>query len=263
MTGIKVFLRESTGFAVLALASVFAISAHAGSILTTGFESPTYTVGAISGQNGWAILNPSASFDTIETTTVKSGSQAAWVIPTGTVQTGMFHADTASGGPIIDLSADLFIASSSTENQWQFAALGAGLAPLIGGIEILPSGQIFGITQTYPVLGTWTRDTFHHVDLLFNFNTQRYSVFLDGISIGSPIQMPFCGDNGPCTSVTPVSEGQFLSFFDVFATLNSNDLGVIDNLSLSSSSSVPEPATYLMIAAGLAAFGVRRRFQRS
>lgn len=61
-----------------------------------------------------------------------------------------------------------------------------------------------------------------------------------------------------CTAGTPISEGQFLSFFDALATINSNDLGAIDNLSLSI---VPKPATYGLTAVALLACALLLRRQ--
>jgi hypothetical protein len=244
------------------------ISAFAGSIFSTGFESPTYTVGNLGSQGGWAEFNPSDSFQTVETGTVNSGLQAVYVgtNQTATAQSGIYHTDTLSGGPLIDLSADLYIFSSTTESGWQFAGTGAvsTLTPFIGGFDLSSTGSlgtsdtIDGITAGFPVLGTFNLNTWNHVDLLFNFTTQTYTLSLNGTVIGS--NLAFCGDNGPCTSGIPIAEGQFSSFFDVFASLTSNDLGVIDNVSLSSVSA-PEPSTYALTGIALLAGAVvlRRR----
>jgi hypothetical protein len=240
-------------------------TAFGGGIYTTGFESPTYTVSPINGQDGWQVFNPGSSFDSVETGFVKSGTQAASVIPVGPNQSGIYHTDTLSGSPLIDLNADLYIASSSSENSWQFAGLGGGLFPFIGGIDIDPSTPgsdlIFGITNqggSFPILGSFSLNAWHNVDLLFNFTNQTYSVSLDGTTLASGLA--FCNDNGPCTTPGTITEGSFSSFFDVFAALNTNDLGAIDNLSLSSVA-VPEPATYGFTGVALlaGAFLLRRR----
>jgi hypothetical protein len=249
-----------------ALASLVfsSIAAFAGSIFSTGFETPTYTTGSLGSQGGWAEFNPSDSFQTVETSTVKSGLQAVYVgtNQTAAAQSGIYHTDTLTGGPLIDLSADLYIFSSTTESGWQFAGTGSGLAPFIGGIDLSSTGSlgtsdtIHGITAGFPVLGTFNLNTWNHLDFLYNFTTQTYTISLNGTVIGS--NLAFCGDNGPCTSGIPIPETQFASFFDVFASITSNDLGVIDNLSLSS---VPEPATYALTGLALLAGAIvlRRR----
>jgi hypothetical protein len=251
---------KSFGFCALAIASL-SISASAASIFSSGFEPPTYSIGNISGQDGWSIFNPPGSFDTVQNSVVKSGAQAAFVgtNQTGSGQSGMFHTDTLTGGPLIDLNADLFIFSSSTESGWQFAGTGGGLAPFIGGFDLTPGGPsdtISAITAGFPTIGVFTLNTWHNVDFLFNFTTQTYTISLDGSALAS--NLAFCTDNGPCTTGGTIAEGSFSSFFDVFASITSNDLGAIDNLSLSS---VPEPATFgltgiVMLAGALA---LRRR----
>jgi hypothetical protein len=244
------------GWIALTLLSLSGVSAYGGVIYSTGFEGPTYTPGNIVGQDGWAEFNPTDSFDAVQTTFVKSGAQAAWVIPVGTsiVQTGMFH-NNSTTGPLIELSADIFLASSSTQNEWQFAGLGAGLTPFLGGIDVFADDSIHLLTAGFAAEGTLSRNVWNHVDLLFNMTTQKYDFSLNGTSVATGVA--FCGDNGPCLGGTVTSYGS--SFFDVFATLNSNDLGAIDNLSLSTvTSGVPEPVSRLLIASGLALVVTRR-----
>lgn len=243
---------------VLVCLAFSSISVFAGSIYSTNFGSDT--LGPIAGQDGWQVFNSGASFDVVENTITNGTAQAAAVVPVGSVQTGMYHTDTASGSPLIDLNADIYIASSSSENQWQFAALGSGLAPFIGGIDLVPTAgptdNILAITAGFANIGSFSLNTWHNVDFLFNFTTQTYTITLDGTVLLA--NAAFCTDNGPCTTGGNIAEGPFLSFFDVFATLNSNDLGVIDNVSLSS---VPEPATYALTGLALlaGAFLLRRR----
>ena len=249
-----------------ALASLIFTStaAFGGQIFSTGFEAPTYTIGAINGQNGWQLYNPAFSLDNVESTLVDSGSQAAWIIPTSAGQSGMYHTDTASGSPLIDLNADLYIASSSTESSWQFAGLGSGLFPFIGGIDLDTNGSgsatdtIYAISNvggSFPAVGSFSLNTWHDVDLLFNFGTQTYSVALDGTTLASGLA--FCNDNAHCTTPGTISEGTFLSFFDVIAGANANDLGAIDNLSLTSVA--PEPASYVLTGIALLAVALLRR----
>jgi PEP-CTERM motif len=119
---------------------------------------------------------------------------------------------------------------------------------------VLSDNTVQLITAGTTNVGSFSRNTWHHVDFQFNFLTQTHTFVLDGTTLGSGV--PFCRDNGPCTlSTTVPSYGN--SFFDVFATLNSNDLGVIDNFSVSNV--VPEPASLLLIASGLALLVTKRR----
>ena len=242
--------------ATIMLLSISAVSANGAVVYSTGFEAPTFTLGNIAGQDGWALFNPLASFNAVQNTFVKSGSQAAWVIPipTSTVQTGMFHSASPTG-PLINLSADIFLASSSSQNDWQFAGLGAGLAPFIGGIDVRADNSIVPITAGFTPAGTLSRDVWNRVDFLFDMTTQKYSFSFNGATVATGVA--FCCDNGPCAGGPVTSYGS--SFFDVFATLNSNDLGAIDNFNLSVNP-VPEPSSLLLIASGLALLMTRRRF---
>ena len=246
-------------FTAITLLSISAVPGYGGVIYSTGFESPAFTLGSINSpsQDGWGSFNPTDSFDAVQNTFVKTGAQAAWVIPvkSSTVQTGMFHSNSTTG-PLIELSADIFIASSSLQNQWQFAGLGSGLAPFIGGIDVYADNSIHLITAGFTSVGTLSRDVWNNVDFIFNMTTQKYSFTLNGVSVATGVA--FCRDNGPCTSVAPVTS-YGTTFFDVFATLNSNDLGAIDNLSLSTINATPEPGSILLMGSGLALVAARRR----
>jgi hypothetical protein len=251
-----------------ALFTVVSLS-YGGSIYFTNFGADS--VGNLVGQDGWAAFNGSSSFANVENAFTDGTPQAAELGPfdTSSVQTGIYHTDTASGSPLIDLNADIYLFSSSQENQWQFAGLaGPSLAPFIGGIDLVPDNPDLGTTDTihaitlgYGAIGTFTLNAWHNVDFLFNFSTQTYTVSLDGVVLAA--NLAFCTDNGPCTTGGTIAEGQFQSFFDVFATLHANagdDLSAVDNWSLSSVDA-PEPATYGLTGLALltGAFLRRRR----
>jgi hypothetical protein len=248
----------SSRFAGLALA-LSSVSAYGGSIYFTNFGSDS--LGNLIGQDGWQATN-GAAFETVENTFTDGTAQGVQVgaFDTSTVQTGMYHTDTASGSPLIDLNADIYLFSSSAENQWQFAALASGLAPFIGGVDLVPTtpdlgttDSIIAITAGFANIGTLTLNTWHNLDFLFNFATQTYTITLDGTALAS--NLAFCTDNGPCTAGGTIAEGQFLSFFDVFATLHANagnDLAGVDNWSISSVA-VPEPSTYALTGMALVA----------
>lgn len=258
---------KSFGAIAFILASL-SVSAYADVIYSTGFESPTFTADTtIAGQDGWSIFNSGSSIDNIENTFPPpfAGAQAAGVLPSGTEQSGIYRTDTATG-PLIDLNAEIYIASTglSQESDWQFAATGevSLLTPFIGGINLVPDtgsvDTIDAITAGGPSIGSFSLNNWNDVDLLFNFTTQTYTISLNGTVLAS--NLAFCGDNNTCAG-EPVTEGAFSSFFDVFATASSNDLGAIDNLSLSSA--VPEPATYGLTGIALLAGALLRRRRRA
>ena len=114
---------------------------------------------------------------------------------------------------------------------------------------------ISSITAGFANLGTLNLNTWNNIDFLFNFATQTYTISLNGTALAS--NLAFCTDNGPCTAGGNIAEGQFQSFFDVFATVHANagdDLAAVDNWSLSSVAvGVPEPATYALTGFALMA----------
>jgi len=242
--------------------AVFALvglsGAQAGVIYSTGFEPPTYTPGPLPGQNGWHSFGPGTP--NVITAPVKSGTQAAGVFGGFASQNGPYHTDP-SGAQFIEVSADIQLASSSAQGAWQFAALGGpGLGPFYSGIDISSTGVIQEITNGFPVVGgPLSRDVWHNVDLKMDFGAKTYSLAIDNILLGSNI--PFCGDNGPCT--TPSVGGYSNVFFDTFGGASFNDSGYIDNVLVQTfSPGVPEPATWAMMLVGFGGIGAAMRSSR-
>jgi hypothetical protein len=231
---------------VVALFTVSSVSAYADYI--TGFEPPTYTVGSLAGQNGWTTFGPGVV--TVETFQVDTGSQAVFVDggSSATGQSGPYHADTA--GPIVDLSADIYLASSSVETSWQFAATGPGLIGYAGGIDIdAGTNAIQLITGDLPFDGTFVRNQWNLVSLLLDYTTQTYTVSINGSALA--VDVPFCGNNSaPCNGATVAAYAD--GFFDTFGGVDgSDDSGYMDNYSVTTVSSVPEPASLLLLGSAL------------
>ncbi len=132
--------RLSFGFiaTALMLVPITTIPARADNY-TTGFESPAYTIGPLAGQNGW--LEFGGTIATVENFFAFAGSQAVFVNGGNAGgQSGPYYPNAMPDvGPLIDLSAELYIASSSSESSWQFAATGPGLVGYIGGIDLTPN----------------------------------------------------------------------------------------------------------------------------
>src|SRR5580704_10407988 len=129
---------------LMALMATIAVpAAFADTVLySTSFENPPFTTGRIAGQDGWNVFGPGIS--TVENSFAKSGSQAVFVDGGTASQSGPYHSDFSTG-PLVDLSADIAIFSSTTQSKWQFAGLGSGLVPFLGGIDVLPDNTIVAI----------------------------------------------------------------------------------------------------------------------
>jgi len=235
---------------LVSLIAALAAPAHADVVLySTGFENPPFTPGAIAGQDGWNVFGPGIS--TVENTFVKSGSQAVFIDGGTASQSGPYHSDSSTG-PLVDLSADIAIFTSTTQTEWQFAGVGPGLVGFLGGINVLPNDQIQLITPGFATLGLFPRATafdstaWHHIDLLFNMLTQQYNVSLDGSTLASNVA--FCGSNAGCSGATVSTYDNGL--FDSFGT--GNDSAYMDNYQVSEAGAVPEPSYVLLL---VAAFG--------
>ena len=190
----------------------------------------------------------------IENTLVKTGLQAVSVNGSVTGQTGPVYAPNFVD-PILDLSADIYIASSSRESEWQFATTGAGGIGFAGGIDINGT-SINAISDSYPVIGSITRDAWHHVDVILNYANQTYTVELDGSTVAA--NLAFCGNNfGVCNGAPVTSMGWDL--FDSFG--GANDLGAMDNFSIAIPT--PEPATITLLGAGVLGLGLLRCRRRA
>jgi hypothetical protein len=245
---------------MLALAAFSAVSAYAD--ITTGFEPPAYTVGALAGQNGWLVFGPGAV--AVENFQVFAGTQAVFVDggSSATSQSGPYFQTTT--GAVVDLSAEIYLASSSTETGWQFASTGTGLFGYAGGIDIYPTANplvsnieaITGSDGGFPVVGTFARNQWNSVNIDLNYTTQTYSIVFNGTTLASDIS--FCGNNsGPCNGAA-VSNVNADEFFDTFAGVSgSDDSGFIDNFS--ATSVVPEPSFYAPLALGLIGLAASRR----
>ncbi|MGA3185756.1 MAG: PEP-CTERM sorting domain-containing protein [Bryobacteraceae bacterium] len=249
-------MRLQLGSALFAAFLVLASrAAYADTVLySTGFETPTFTTGPLNGQNNWSVFGPGTP--TVESSFADTGSQAVFVDGGAASQSGPYYA-ISSSGPLIDLSADIAIFTSSTETEWQFGALGPGLVGYLGGINIEPNGDIYAITAVPSEIGTFTKATafnsaaWQNINLLFDIATQTYSVSLNGTLLASNI--PFCGSNSTCTGANISSFGD--AFFDSFG--NGNDSAYMDNFSIVSVS--PEPSMIFPMAAVLAGIGAARR----
>jgi hypothetical protein len=219
--------------------ALMAASAHAGVIYATGFESPTFSLGQVNGQDGWAAFG-SPGAGTVQNTVAASGTQALRVDGSVGSQSGPYYTTTTAATSLL-VSADLLISSASTQSSWQFAGLGAGLIGFAGGIDISGT-SIQSITAGYPVIGTLQRDVWNHIDLYFDFDLQQTTIVLNGSTLAAGVA--FCGDNGPCTGA-PVTSLRTV-IFDSFG--GGQDAGYLDNFSIST---VPEPGTLALVCAAL------------
>jgi PEP-CTERM motif len=239
--------------------------AHAGVVYATGFEQPTFVAPvSLAGHDGWLEFNNANTI--VENSLVFAGQQAVFVNGnTSNLQAGPHHPDSPVG-PLIELSAEIYIASGF-EGEWQFAATGPGLVGYIGGIDLVPQNHVGGtadnielISGAFPVVGTFNLNTWNLVDFVFNMTSQTYNFSLNGTSLATGAN--FCGSNSGCSGANVPVYGD--SFFDTFGGVSNSDSGFMDNFSLSNVTvaSTPEPGCILLFGSGLALVGWRKLARR-
>jgi len=246
------------GVAAFAMAAALALPASATTLYSTGFEAPDFNPGAIAGQGGWQAFSNSGqtALAQVESGVAQSGSQAASVDGSATAQTGPFHQLNFAASGVIDVSADVMLTTPTTgASFWQFAVTGPGLSQFAGGIDI--SGNSIGaISGAFPVVGTFSYDVWHHIDLVLDYTAQTYSIGLDGSTIASGLA--FCGSNAGCTNAPISNFGDAL--FDTFG--GSSNTGYLDNVSIDTVAGAPEPAAWALMLAGFAGLGAALRRRR-
>ena len=250
-------MRRSVALLVAAaLAAGVSGAAQAGLPYSTGFEPPTFSSGPIAGQDGWNTFSASGqgALAAVTTAAALSGTQSLGVSATAAAQTGGFYDFGATGGATtLVMSGDIMVDSAGSNAEYQFATLGPGLFPFASGID-WATGTIIAITAGFPVIGTFSSNVWHHVEIDSNLATQTFDVRLDGATLASGLA--FCGDNSGCAGgpVTTLEN----AFFDTFGGQTAG-AGYLDNFSLSAA---PEPAAWALMLAGFALAGAALRRRR-
>ncbi|MDX2036603.1 MAG: PEP-CTERM sorting domain-containing protein [Isosphaeraceae bacterium] len=230
-------------YMLLAAASV----SHADQVLfSTSYESPTYSEGPLSGQDGW---ESSFGIDPMVTSVrSRTGAQGLEVRKTSSLDPfGLTYRTIADATPWSKFSVQHSIYLTGTEGLQ-----GSHLSPLaligengfVGQIAIRNglSADLFtnGVGGSVPIqTGVWI-----DLRLVLDFQTQTQEGFVNGVSIGSVVF-----DN-PATRLIQV---------EIFHIIGTDDKPFyLDDLSVTAF--VPEPATLGLSALGaMAPLLVRRR----
>jgi hypothetical protein len=222
-------------------------------LYSTGFEPPTYSAGALPGQDGWSQdIGPAGIVD-VQTGTVFAGSQAAAFhsqpgLPIFTRVGHFAPYDTSLGDSIVELEMRAFFSSSGDPSLWRpFAAFSGTEA--IGGIDVRTDGQVSVFSATYFDTGVFlSRDTWYELGLSFDFGTRTLSASLDGVPVASGLG--FAGS---------VVDPQFAAF-TVEVIESGSDTMFFDDVTVSTVSPVPSPSTlWLMLAGGAVLIRSRRK----
>ena len=251
-------MKNSIGVAVAtlicALHFVSGGQAQADIIYQTGFENPPFTLGPIAGQDGWAVFSGGGTPNavTIQNTVFFAGSQAVEInTSAASGQTGPYRADTSpASDTIVTMRAEVMLTSSSVQTAWQFAGLTGSLGTFFGGFNALADGTLQIITTGFPVTSSpvITRDVWNLWEVDYDFKTQTFNILINNSLVAA--NEPFLNP------ATVFGTG----LFDTFNATGGNDLGFIDNYSITGAA-VPEPGTFVLFGTGCLALLVSTKMK--
>jgi hypothetical protein len=246
------------GLAFSGMLCLLSVSAFSSTIYQTGFEPPTITVGQLKGQDNWS-ASDTGTTTVVETAVVHSGTQAVSVTPgNASSNYGVQHSDPValSSNSILTLSDYVNFAASNAPTYW--TALGSFYTNGYILLNVDQKGQIVlstssGDTATGVIItdGTWTQ-----LKLVVDYSAGTITGYDNGVAVGPGVAF---------------NEAAFsnLSTFQFYSQSNAAanpQVGYFDDVSISTSTSasaVPEPASMLSLAAGLAALGAWIRLRRT
>jgi MYXO-CTERM domain-containing protein len=238
-------------FSLVALAAL-AVPARATSVYQTGFESPTFAVGGLNGQDGW--LAPAAA--TVQTSTVFAGAQAATFDANGVAGQSLaarFVAYDSAGNPEqrVDIRGEFFISAAGAGTNWDVAAVD-GNAGFIGQLLIFNSSvAVLGLANTTVGSLPVSRGVWNDFDMVLDYSTGIQSAYINGTLVGQGVFAT------PSTTLN-------IYEFGVNSAAGTDALS-LDNLSITASPA-PLPSVAVMglaLLGGLAVVRVSRRRRKA
>lgn len=281
------------GFATLGVVGLSVSSAGAATTIYSagGFESP-YTTTNLVGQSGggagaWVSVNSGpngSSTGTVTTAQAASGTQSAYVTRTGNVNKRYFYTETSGTNPLpggtYDMSSSRYVFISWNQYTQSGAGVdGNGLGPFFGvesyastgnPLDASPqrfqgslgmdagTGEVLYYDGFYQVGPTLAFNTWHSFQMTVDYLTKKYqvvingSVFTDGASnqwfdFYDTGTYQYWGDADLTTTAT-----------SIFGSLQTGG-AYFDNLLVTTSPTIPEPTSLLVLGGSAVTILARRR----
>lgn len=251
---------------VLVLACLVGVCARADvSHYSTGFESPTFTLGPLVGQDSWTQFNTDAG--NVATLSVSGGisTDTTQVVKFQNLVSGQTNGDSsygyrlltpvtplADGNPIIRVQWDMYVQNSATQSaEWGVEAYDTD-TNLIAGVALATSGFLQGTSANAnlgyaQLLGTApTKNAWHTYVLAMDFSTGSYRVDVDSVLKGF--------------GFLTTTNNHSLSDADFVANFRGLDTAYFDNFSVTSSTlGIPEPSAGLALGSAILLLARRGR----
>jgi hypothetical protein len=261
---------------------------------SNGFESPTFSAGAISGQQGFQFL-PSSAAGVVQGGTVFAGSQA-FQINGPQLQPNASYGDAnfwyksysvagatnpvASGNPIVHvtfagrvsgavpLPSDIPFGGPYVEG-YTAGGIQQAITPFLintnGGLTVFTNSVVGGANQEVSTAdGLIPRESWATLDGQLNFSNQTFRLTLNGSPVTftqggfSGFDVPFRDTFG---STVSIAELGFQGYYNSSFSPTFNNM-YFDNFSVIAGTAVPEPSTLALCGFGLAGLALRLRRRR-
>ena len=231
------------------------LAASCTTIFSTGFEAPTYQIGTLAGQDGWAVSSSVTPTDLVESNVVRSGTQAAQLDTSGVqgdqVLMNRALAVTVPAADTVTIQGDFFLTSSASETDWAFGFTNAS-NNLAGALYFETNGfYVYSATGYSAFLPGLVRDQWNTIDLVLDLSDSTFSVSDNGVSLGSNYSVNL-----------PQDELQNLIVGSLSTFNTGNDSMYFDNLSVTAVAPEPNTFGFLSLIALATAIFLRRRSDR-
>lgn len=245
---------------VLGLIVVFALvsRSHADNILDVGYEDPTYSIGDISGQDGWSIIDSNGTAEVVSESASPTGSA-----PEGNQLLELDANDNAavSAAKTFATQTEPFTMSfemaydAATDRGRSHTVYIGNTSDRFGGVNVGFDDVGTGTTDLFVTdadgknlfgEGLAEEDTFYRFDIDIRPAEQRYDVNVydaDGFVAGS-------SDNGSRNSIDSFDRVIFSNFVGEDGT---------DNMFVDNVFAIPEPSTLVLLGLGGLLLMKRRR----
>jgi hypothetical protein len=170
----------------------------ASTIISTGFESPTFVPGNLQGQGGWVTAGAGASTAVVESSIVNTGSQAVQITKAATANSDRRWAVPVSGYPVqrfVIVDWDMRVTQASIQTGFGpffgVDTYDADISPYVLGslgVDATTGDILFQQQNTGELTESGTLAAFNqwnHFRLILDFGTDTYRGYFNGTQVAN------------------------------------------------------------------------------